>query len=287
MYPVPWQCKIIGKIILSRIPLSYRYWNKIGIFKHGKMKDALYAIEVFKKHFGVAQFGRKNGGFVALELGPGDSLYSAPIAYAYGAKEVYLVDAGNYVADDIESYKRLIHEELDVNKTQCDEISSVSNVEEMLKHCNARYLTDGLPSLKTIPDKSVDFIWSQAVLEHIRRDEFADTMSELRRILREDGVCSHHVDLKDHLGGSLNHLRFSDRVWESALFSKSGFYTNRLRFSEMLHIFKTSGFDADVVATKNWSELPIRRSKLNWRFAELSDLELCMSGFDLLLRRAS
>lgn len=94
---------------------------------------------------------------------------------------------------------------------------------------------------------SIDFIWSQAVLEHIRKSEFLDTMLELHRILRPNGVCSHVVDLKDHLGGALNNLRFSEKLWESNFMASSGFYTNRIRYSEMLDIFHQAGFSVEVV----------------------------------------
>jgi len=42
-----------------------------------------------------------------------------------------------------------------------------------------------------------------------------DTMNEYCRVLSSDGIASHRIDLKDHLGGSLNNLCFSVRVWES------------------------------------------------------------------------
>jgi len=41
-------------------------------------------------------------------------------------------------------------------------------------------------------------------------------------------------------------MRFSTQAWESPLMAQSGFYTNRLRFSEMLNIFKEAGFRTEV-----------------------------------------
>ena len=41
-------------------------------------------------------------------------------------------------------------------------------------------------------------------------------------MIRPGGLCSHVVDLKDHLGGALNNLRFSQRVWESRTMAGSG-----------------------------------------------------------------
>ena len=62
--------------------------------------------------------------------------------------------------------------------------SAISSLTELLQIYNAHYEVEGLASLRMIPDQSVDFIWSQAVCEHIRKNEFLDTMRELRRVLR-------------------------------------------------------------------------------------------------------
>jgi hypothetical protein len=66
-------------------------------------------------------------------------------------------------------------------------------------------------------------------------------MTECRRVLSDTGVASHSVDLKDHLEGGLNNLRFSEKLWESDFFVNSGFYTNRIQFYEMLNHFKEPG----------------------------------------------
>ena len=55
-------------------------------------------------------------------------------------------------------------------------------------------------------------IWSQAVLEHLKKSEFLEIMIELRRIIKDDGICSHKIDLKDHLYTSLNKIRFSEKI---------------------------------------------------------------------------
>jgi predicted SAM-dependent methyltransferase len=138
--------------------------------------------------------------------------------------------------------------------------------------------------LRSLKSQSVDFIWSQAVLEHIRKAEFLDTMLELRRIIRADGVCSHVVDLKDHLGGGLNNLRFPENLWESNFMSSSGFYTNRIRYSEMVDIFTQAGFSVEIVKVSRWQGVPTPRSKIAENFRNLSDEELCISGFSVLLR---
>ena len=48
-------------------------------------------------------------------------------------------------------------------------------------------------------------------------------MRELRRVLRNDGVFSNRVDLRDHLGAALNNLRFPESLWERNAIAKRRF----------------------------------------------------------------
>jgi SAM-dependent methyltransferase len=282
---IPWHTKIAAKVILSRLPAGYDFWHKLDLFSHGSMDLPEYAHQVFSTHFGRSDFARKRSGFVAMEIGPGDSALSAIIAPSYGATACYLVDAGRFATDDMHAYRNMPSYLASLGRP-APEIGSASNLDGVLAACNARYLTDGLASLRTLPTASVDFMWSQAVLEHVRRDECLPTMRELRRILRPDGICSHRVDLKDHLGGALNNMRLPSDWWEKEWMARSGFYTNRLRFSEMIRIFEEAGFSTEVVGVSQWQEPPIRRQSLAREFRQLSDADLRIKEFDVLLRHA-
>jgi SAM-dependent methyltransferase len=280
---IPWQAKIAAKLVLSRIPAGYSFWRRLTLFEHGPMDQPSYAYEVFKRHFDRVSFPRHSGGFTAVELGPGDSLFSAMIARAFGASASYLVDVGPFARDDLEPYRAMAGFLMD-NGLSAPDMESINSLEELLAACGARYNTSGLASLRAIPDESVDFVWSQAVLEHIRRAEFLDVMRELRRVIRPDGACSHRIDLKDHLGGALNNLRFPEHLWESDFMANSGFYTNRIRYSEMLQLFYQLGFEVEMIAANRWDSLPTPRAKLSASFKHLPEDELLISGFDVTLR---
>ncbi len=280
----PWWAKIIVKMVLSKMPLRYSFFAKIGLFRHGQMDNPRYALQIFQNHFQRTEFSKKKGGFVALELGPGDSFVSAIVANAYGASKCYMVDAGNFAVNDIKVYQRLMENLQSVEVDVRVAVDSAS-IEDLLERVGGIYLTNGLQSLRSIPDDSVDFIWSQAVLEHVRLGDFNEMMYELRRILRPNGVASHRVDLKDHLGGALNNLRFSTKVWESKWMAKSGFYTNRIRYSDMTDRFENAGFSVDVLQVDKWDRLPIPRESMSKEFLDHSEDELCISGFDVLLRK--
>lgn len=282
---VPWWGRIAAKAILSRLPVDYNFWKRVHLFECGAMQEPSYAHGVFRKHFDAVQSQKTLKEFVGLELGPGDSLLSAMVARAYGASAYYLVDAGAFAQADVKRY-RAMAEFLEAKELSTVEVDNGMSVEAILAASGATYGTSGLSSLRAIPDGSVDFVWSHTVLQHIKRDEFLATMRELRRQLRDDGICSHWVDLQDCLGGALNNLRFSESVWESPFMAGSGFYTNRIRYSEMLGLFKEAGFNAEVITLKRWEGLPTARSKLSLAFRNLSNEDLCVRVFHVILRPA-
>jgi SAM-dependent methyltransferase len=280
---IPWPAKIIGKLVLARLPIGYEQWQRVSLFKHGAMAESDYALDVFLRHFGRLQKPRP--GFVALELGPGDSVASAVIAAAYGASETILVDVGSFARRDLAPYRDLVRF-LERRGLRVPEAEAATTFEELLQACSARYETAGLASLREIDDSSVDLIWSHAVLEHVARAELPSVARELRRIVRDDGICSHTIDLRDHLAGGLNNLRFPERVWESRLFATSGFYTNRVRASGFRELFERAGFDVEVVRAVRWQRLPLARSKLDSEFRDLPDEDLLVSDIDVVLRPA-
>ena len=279
---IPWWLKIFVKIVFSRLPIKYSVWKSLGLFQHGKMDHSNYSLRVFKEHLNKSKIkSLKNK--VVLEVGPGDSIASSIISYSYGASSV-LIDSGNFVQTEISTYLKL-KDALILKGLDPPKITKEDNIAEILNKCNSKYFTEGLKSLKKIPSNSVDFIFSQAVWEHIRLKDFEPMNAELYRVLKKDGMISHQVDLRDHLGGSLNNLRFSDRLWESNLFAKSGFYTNRINFDKMISVFESLNFKCEILNIQKWNFLPLKKSKMNKKFRELSEENLRIKVFDIILKK--
>ena len=242
---LPWQLKVPLKLMLSILPVPFSAWRRLGVFRHGGMNLADYALQVFRRC--CTPVNGNLAGMTVLELGPGDSIASGLLAHAFGACHTYLVDTASYASRDIRLYLRMIREWVRVG-VPVDQLLSCVSFEALCARANITYLTHGLSSLKALSRRSVDFAFSNAVLEHIPRAEVFETITELRRILTDRGCSYHQVDLKDHLAGALNNLRFRDRLWESAWFARSGFYTNRLRYSDFLSLFIAVGFEPNVPA---------------------------------------
>ena len=277
-----WYLKIIAKIILSRLPINYKTWSKIGLFRHGAMDDYTYAWKVLSLH---ASFLKGANNWNGLELGPGDGILSALLAPAIKSSGLVLIDSGNFAHNDINKYHTQIMQfKNDFPDLPLPNYSSTNDIEELLDMAGGSYHTDGLKSLNKLESDGFDLIFSQAVLEHVRLKDFEETMLECKRLLKPNGIISHVVDYKDHLGGSLNNMRFPSSLWEKNWFaSKSGFYTNRLRISEMIKICKDVGLNVEIKNIKKWDTLPINRGSMANEFESLSDDDLLISGAHLIM----
>lgn len=282
---VPWWAKIPTKILLSRLPFGYRFWQQANLFKHGDMEDVAYAIKVFQRHCVRASLPNRGSEYVVVEIGPGDTLFSAINAVAFGATCSYLIDVGAFARTDLTLYRKLISELRGLG-APVGGLDKAESLQDLLTMCHATYLVGGIGSFRELPDASVDFVFSQAVLQHVRLPDFPRLLSEMRRVLKPQGVCSHEVDLRDCLGGKLNNLRFSERLWESDFMACSGFYTNRIRFKEMLNCFSSAGFRYEVIRKRFFEQLPTPRMRMSIPFRNLEDNDLMVSDFDVVLRCA-
>lgn len=280
---VPWRVRVLGKIVLSRLPVDYRVWKRLGLFEHGAMNQPRYALDVVMEHAKRSGIAGNSRGFNALELGPGDSLFSGLVAAAMGAATTYSVDVGSFASKSLDDYRQM-ERYLVAKGFSIPDTSAARSTDELLAIYGVRYLTNGVQSLEQVPDASVDFLWSHATLEHVRRSEFRQLTREMRRVLRRTAVASHQVDLRDHLGGALNNLRFSERMWASRLMSRSGFYTNRIGYSEMLTMFREAGFEIEVTEVTRWEELPTPRRAMAPEFRARTLDDLLVQGFHMLLR---
>jgi hypothetical protein len=270
---VPWWGKIILKIILSRLPFSYQFWGqKAGLFKLGHMLNPEYAWKIFELHYKKTKTYLPNR-FIVCELGPGDSLATAMISACFGSTYTYLIDIGHFATHNNKFYSKLA---VFLSEKQLSGYVYSPNFSlvELLKNNRTQYLTNGLLSLKSLPSNSVDFIFSHAVLEHIKLNDFNDTIEELYRIQKIGGIGSHYIDLKDHLGGKLNNLRFSNKIWESVFFSSSGFYTNRLRAIDIKNAIEKAGFKIIDQQETCWDKIPLKANKLNTKFSNYREIDL-------------
>jgi SAM-dependent methyltransferase len=275
---LPWWVRMPAKIALAGSA------RRSGLIRDGAMDRPEYALESFLKHFRRFEGRGEATPFTVLELGPGESVATGLVAAAYGASRTYLVDATDHVRRDLAVYRRLLAF-LSDRGLNVGRFASAGSFEELLEISHTTFLTGGLADLAHVPSASIGLTCSNAVLEHVRLDDFRPTLAELYRVMSPGGLGSHEVDLRDHLGEAQNHLRFSDRFWESAIIGRSGFYTNRITFTAMIERCREAGFAVECPSVWRWSSPPTARAKLAPRFRDLPADELTVKAFHLLLRR--
>lgn len=284
---IPWWAKLALKLALSRAPIPYSLWKRLGIFRHGDMTDPERAIAAFRSHLLRAQaYGSLPQPFTMLELGPGDSVLSAGVAKAFGASRSILVDVGAFADRDPGLFTALAGALAEVSGAKPLDLPEFGDFEAMLSALDATYLTEGVTSLATLPPASIDLLWSSVVLEHVRRGEFDRLAAECARVLVPGGLMSHAVDLRDHLGGGLNNLRFSPDRWESDAWREAGFYTNRMSRTEIIQAFENAGFRTVHLQSRRFPTPPLARDKLHPTFRERPDDDLDVAEFDIVMVKA-
>jgi hypothetical protein len=277
-----WMIKLIIKIIISRLPIFYATWRKLGVFRHGQMDSCNYALKIFRLHMSRCYPKGLPSSFTMLELGPGDSAASAIIGKAFGASKIYMVDIGDFAEKNICFYQKLAAK-LNNQGFDVSDLTKINSFQEMLQITSAEYLIKGIESLRQIPTNSIDFIYSHSVLEHVRKKDFLILLFELNRIAKIGSFSSHCIDFQDHLAWSLNNLRFSEIIWESNLFVSSGFYTNRIPAIEMHGLFNKAGFMIKAEEFGRWPSMPIPRKSLHKSFLKYSSNDLRIRTSSILL----
>ncbi len=190
-----------------------------------------------------------------LEIGPGRMVVRAPVLAGLGLERIWFADPEDsaplqpapYLAAAAAARARGL---------PAPELRRCADRAAILARCNATLLIAGAGALDAIPDGSIDLVVSEAAMEHVRRSEIAPLLAQMRRVMAPDGVGLHGIDFQDHLGGGLQHLRFSDAFWASPLVGRAGIYVNRLGLSAMVGRFRQAGFRVTVPEAVIWAQRP-------------------------------
>jgi SAM-dependent methyltransferase len=210
-------------------------------------------------------------GKTVLEIGPGNSYINAFNFLLNGARKVILIDKYPRQSDT-ERQKSYIKKEIEYCKSSYN-IDRLQYIDESTGMINTDYISFIAGDLCAIPfDAKVDFIYSIAVLHHIK--ELDLYIKKMYDILKPGGMMYHVVDLKDkfHFFGSpFLFYKYSDFTWEHFLTDTAVTYTNRKRYREYIDMFEGNGFDVvwrKKIAYKT-PDFPI-----NKKFFGRSDLDI-------------
>lgn len=214
-----------------------------------------------------------------LELGPGGSLGFGLLALEKGLAQYFAIDDGLHTfisSRQITSYKNLLKNNSDAFAQYFQKTPSGWRYQPK----KIRSLTIDQTSKYPLADESVDIIYSCAVLEHVHALDLC--FSEMTRVLRPGGIMYHEVDLRDHIFSqkSLWFLTISD-FWFHILFSRTGAYVNRKRFS-----FYKKLFDKNNLKVVNFHRnIEFEASLKKNTFREFSSEDLQIATFTVVLRK--
>lgn len=211
-------------------------------------------------------------GKTLLELGPGGDCLLACHLLNAGAKKVILLDIENHIhipPTEVNKYRSVYPEALDdKGALMSDKIDIIS------------YDKNGLVPL---PNDSIDSVYSFAVFEHIPNPSWV--IDEIQRIMKPTGKSFHQIDFRDHIfqQSSLFFLLFSNRVF-NFLFSRTGMWTNRIRYSQWRKLFTNSKFIIlqEKTTTMEFNKLSSKHLK-KLRF--LSHEDIITTGASFLLTK--
>ncbi len=220
-----------------------------------------------------------------LELGPGSDLGTGIVILALGAKSYTAVDINCLIHKTPPCFYSMLLSYL-------KKLPGYSNAEIVVNDfLNGKfserfsYIYTPCFDLQKISSKEFDLLVSQAVLEHIV--DTREMFQVLYPRLRPNAVMIHEVDLGTHTGlirslDPLNHLRYSDTLWNLLRFDGS---PNRLRMDDYERILCELEFEKiEAKQITVLDEMYVNRSKpyLSSKFRKYSDCDIKTRSFYLM-----
>lgn len=251
--PLPWWAKLGVKLGLAALGVHGARARRLG-FAEPSFDRADEGKLVGVPRGWVARAGDPPPRTI-LEVGPGRMVTRAPVLAALGFARIWYLDSVDSAPLDPAPYREAADLAREAGLAPPD-LAGCADRAAVLAACNATVLTGGPAALRAIPDGAVELVASEAVLEHVRRADLAPLLAQLRRVTAPGGRGLHWIDLHDHLGGGLEHLRYGDAFWEGPLAARAGIYVNRLGLSAHVEGFRAAGFDARVTEAMVWPAPP-------------------------------
>lgn len=142
-----------------------------------------------------------------------------------------------------------------------------------------------------LPDRSIDCIFSNSVLEHVPPAAIDGMYAEAMRLLVPGGVMFHSVNCGDHYAyvdrrlNQLHYLRYSDAQWR--FWNNAFLYQNRLRADAFVDRARAAGFGIDL-DTSHATERRLRElaaMPVHAQFAAIPPERLCITTIDFIARK--
>jgi SAM-dependent methyltransferase len=173
-------------------------------------------------------------------------------------------------------------------RDRLSEMREASSLEDFLRRSQIEYHAPADASATSLPDASVDVVFSNSVLEHVTAEALDALMRETRRLLRPDGIAMHSVNCGDHYAyfdrklSPINYLRYSESAWR--LWNNSIQYQNRLRPDDFLASAQRAGLEVVLNRQRPRPELlaTFDSMKVAPAFRGYSREQLCTTSVDFV-----
>lgn len=223
-------------------------------------------------------------GLALRGVGSVTTIDTQPLTNAEGARDVAkayvrLIDAGRIRLPELElSAQRLAH---------LRTLTSNAGLEEVFGPLGISTLVGDARRIP-MPDACMSLITSNNTFEHIPGPVLRGILDDFRRVLKNDGLMSHQIDMSDHFAnfdssiGVYNFLQFPEHVWR--FFNTSLQYQNRLRVNDFRKLFQDTGWE--ILSERNLSKEANSLPKLAPEFTRYSEEDLLVHNSWFVARKA-
>lgn len=254
-----WKIKVVIQFILSKIPFGVKLNYRLQRTRQEQIDKTMEGrvIGLVKKMKLINEYVPFENA-VVVEVGTGWEPICAMLIYLMGAARCHTYDhikhvrfnLANKIISIIEKQLPEISAESSIPLAVLEEriarIKNCTSLDEIFTKANIFYHAPGDATNTQLDDKSVDLVYSNAVLEHVPEKVVVDLTIESKRILKPLGKAYHLIGLHDHYVSvdksisRVNFLQYSETMW--AFFVKNKIsYHNRLREKQFFDIFKKYG----------------------------------------------
>jgi len=304
-----WQYKAKIMKIMSNIPMGgalYKFLQK----KFGRLTSD--PIPNIKKQIEISNWLHKYNNLIEgktfFEVGTGHNAIVPVGFFLSGAKRVVTVDLYRRLDYNIMKNSlfylvknRHLLESLYSNITnsnmfneRLDLLSKYwSTPQQFIKMANIKYLAPADAANTNLLNNSIDYHISTNTLEHISYEVIRNIFIEAKRILKDNGIAIHFIDMSDHFQhqdnsiSRINFLRFSDNDWTNIAGNQFA-YCNRLIASNYLNLFNEIGFDI-IHMEKGIDENSMNKIKdgfkVNEKFNSYKLEDICTTSLKIMLKK--
>ncbi len=296
----PWQLKVGVQFVLAHVPGGEHFNNALqrwnGSFCDAAIRGRVLGLaRCLSEHLDVT-------GKSIVEIGTGWDAINALMLHVFGARRVYSYDHVRHLRFDLAMN---VVRQIGTSAAAIAEIAGITplvfqsriaplmraaDAQALLEAAGIEYVAPGDAARTGLPDRSVDIVYSYAVLEHVSEDVIASITKEAGRILVPGGIAFHNIGEHDHYVSvdrtisKVNFLQYPEWAW--GLFVKNKIsYHNRLREPDFLRIFAANG--ATVTNKESYIDPSdveaVRHMRLDSRFAGLTAEELAVTRTQVTL----